>query len=329
MYEIDNEPLISIIVPVYNVQKFLPECLNSIISQTYTNLEIIIVDDGSSDESGRICDIYSQKDKRVKVIHKKNGGLSDARNVGLEYAKGEFIGFVDSDDYIDENMIRELYRLCKEKRVFIASARWGYIGDKKRFEGIPVPNNKVEVLTANEYFKSILISGYENKRFATFAVWNRLYHKSVLKSLTFPVGKCYEDIIYSYNAIRRAKKIVYINKDFYNYRIRKGSITNHRDKNDKFINDFIYSKLQEEKHLDALLQKDGLHALADIVRMRSAIDLYYITRFIQNDLLEDAKRTFTDFHTISLRNFLRLKLPIRLKLSYVWNRYFSNCLKQY
>lgn len=105
---------ISVIVPVYNVEDYLEECINSILGQTYKNLEIILVDDGSTDNSSKICDIYEKKDKRIKVIHKENGGLSSARNEGLKYRTGEYISFVDSDDFIDKTMYEKLYSAIKK-----------------------------------------------------------------------------------------------------------------------------------------------------------------------------------------------------------------------
>ena len=111
-------PLISIIVPVYNVELYLSKCVDSILAQTYTNLEIFLVDDGSSDRSGRLCDEYAKQDKRIKVIHKKNEGQSDARNVAINMATGEFISFIDSDDYVTENYIMTLYSLIEKYRQF-------------------------------------------------------------------------------------------------------------------------------------------------------------------------------------------------------------------
>lgn len=116
-----EDKLISIIIPVYNVERYLRECIDSIIAQTYKNLEIILVDDGSSDKSGEICDEYSKKDSRIKVIYKKNGGLSDARNVALDIAKGDYIGFIDSDDYIEKDMFQILYNLAEEYNAEISS----------------------------------------------------------------------------------------------------------------------------------------------------------------------------------------------------------------
>lgn len=116
-----EDKLISIIIPVYNVQNYLRECIDSVIAQTYKNLEIILVDDGSPDKSGEICDEYSKKDARIKVIHKENGGLSDARNVALDIAKGEYIGFIDSDDYVEKDMFETLHTLAVEHNAEISS----------------------------------------------------------------------------------------------------------------------------------------------------------------------------------------------------------------
>lgn len=126
-----EDKLITIIIPVYNVEKYLRECIDSVIAQTYKNLEIILVDDGSIDKSGEICDEYSKKDSRIRVIHKKNGGLSDARNVALDIAKGEYIGFIDSDDYIEKDMFETLYKLAEKYHAEISSISFYKILENK------------------------------------------------------------------------------------------------------------------------------------------------------------------------------------------------------
>ena len=118
------DPIISIIVPIYNVGKYLPKCIESILNQTFKNFELILVNDGSTDNSGVVCDDYEKKDTRIKIIHKSNGGVSSARNAGLYVAKGEYIGFVDPDDYIDKNMYEKLYRLCIDNNSDIAICRF-------------------------------------------------------------------------------------------------------------------------------------------------------------------------------------------------------------
>ena len=113
---VQMEKLVSVIVAVYNIEEYLPRCVDSILAQTYRNLEIILVDDGSKDQSGSICDSYAEKDRRIKVIHKKNGGLSDARNAGMDAATGEYIGFVDGDDWIEPDMYRAMYFACEKEK---------------------------------------------------------------------------------------------------------------------------------------------------------------------------------------------------------------------
>lgn len=142
-----RKPLISIIVPVYNVERYLNKCLDSIIHQTYNNLEIVLVDDGSTDWSGLICDAYATKDNRVTVIHKENNGLSAARNIGLEYSHGELIGFVDSDDYVDRQMYEILLRQLEEDKSDIAICDYMRVD-----ESYSAPENKVKTLVSSKCF---------------------------------------------------------------------------------------------------------------------------------------------------------------------------------
>lgn len=125
------KPVISVIVPIYNVEKYLPRCIESILNQSFKEFELILVDDGSSDNSGKICDIYAEKDERVKVIHKENGGVSSARNVGIKAVNGEYIGFVDPDDYIDREMYKNLYELCENNNCDIGICKLGREVDGK------------------------------------------------------------------------------------------------------------------------------------------------------------------------------------------------------
>ena len=183
-----NKELISIVIPVYNVENYLEKCLNSVINQTYKNLEIIVVNDGSTDKSGDICDKYSEIDKRIKVIHKKNGGLSDARNAGINVAKGKYIGFVDSDDYIDKEMYNIMYNNIMVNKANICIVNRYYVfpdGTKllryKIEDDIKIMNN----LEAIE----------EMNNFSMFdmAAWDKLYEKNLFDNIRFPVGKLSED----------------------------------------------------------------------------------------------------------------------------------------
>ena len=214
----DNE-LISIIVPVYKVEKYLEKCVKSILKQTYTNLEIILVDDGSPDKCGQLCDELAKIDDRIKVFHKENGGLSDARNYGVERANGEYIGFVDSDDYIHECMYEELYEAIKKSGTSIAEC-----GVTRVYKNILRPHYEGEdyflVLDREGYLKEYL----ENKRLYGSA-WCKLIHKDLAKKIKFPVGKIYEDAFYTLELLKTVDKYTLISGNYYYYYIRENSIT--------------------------------------------------------------------------------------------------------
>lgn len=215
--------LISIIVPVYKVEKYLQECVTSIQNQTYRNLEIILVDDGSPDKSGKLCNEYAKRDSRIKVIHKVNGGLSSARNAGLKIAKGEYIGFVDSDDYIRKNMYEKLLDACIQNKTEIAACNYNYVinGNEKKEQ----EECKIQVLSATKFFEKLLVVGNRIEMVA----WNKLYHKSVFEKnpLPFPEGKIYEDLATMYKFVFSAEKVAWIDEGLYLYRrFRDGAITN-------------------------------------------------------------------------------------------------------
>ena len=181
------EKLVSIIVPVYNVEKYLSKCIDSILAQTYKNLEIILVDDGSKDNSGTICDEYSKKDKRIKIIHKPNGGISDVRNHGLKIATGDYIGFVDSDDYIAEDMFETLVSLLEKNDADISIVSF-YEYYNGKLIGVR-ENENVEIMNKVEAIKELLI----DRKIQSYT-WNKLFKKELFDGLQFPVGKNFEDI---------------------------------------------------------------------------------------------------------------------------------------
>ena len=189
-----DKELVSIIVPIYNVEKYLIKCIESILNQTYKNLEIILVDDGSTDSCNKICDRYKKIDKRVVVIHKKNGGLSSARNIGIKKAKGKLISFVDSDDYIKPNMIEELKNNMYFYNSDISVCDYYYIIDGKR------------QISDNNNLKRNCITKYKNKFIykPNSAVWNKLYKKNLFEQIKFPEGKIYEDDYILYELLDKA-----------------------------------------------------------------------------------------------------------------------------
>lgn len=206
---------ISVIVPVYNVEKYLGKCIDTLIAQTFTNIEIILVDDGSTDKSGTICDEYALKDSRIIVIHKKNGGLSDARNVGIERAKGKYLGFVDSDDYIDEKMYEVLYsNLIQFKADMVMCGYYDCYENKlikKQSSGNVMVWNNEEAVKALQNTLPV--------------AWNKLYKRELFNHLQYPVGRLHEDTFIILDLLKKTTTVVNVEEPLYYYIRREASIT--------------------------------------------------------------------------------------------------------
>lgn len=215
----NDHPLISVIVPIYNVEKYLNRCIESIVNQTYRNLEIILVDDGSSDNCPRMCDEWARKDERIKVIHKENGGLSDARNAGMRIATGFYISFVDSDDYIEAEMMLNLIHAIISNNCDIASCRINMVFDSKPPQPL-TPEIQTRIFHNSVEAMEGLISGL----YLVQTVVNKLYKRATIANVSFPIGKLHEDEYWSWKAIASAQSIVCINELLYNYYSREGSI---------------------------------------------------------------------------------------------------------
>lgn len=222
------EEKISVIVPVYNVEQYLERCVESIINQTYKNLEIILVNDGSTDNSGKLCDELAKKDDRIKVIHKENGGLSDARNTGIEVAESELIGFIDSDDYIDKDMYEVLYNNLRNTNSDLSMCALYDV-----FNNIIPPQVKqVDILelTSQEAIKMVM----EAKILSVTAV-NKLYKKDLFSDLKFELGKIAEDAFIMIKLLDKCEKVVATNEKKYYYIHRENSITTQKF-SPKFLN---------------------------------------------------------------------------------------------
>lgn len=264
--------MISIIVPIYKVEQYIRSCIESLICQTYENLEIILVDDGSPDNSGQICDEYAKKDSRIKVIHKENGGLSDARNVGLSLAKGEYIGFVDSDDRIHPEMYEELMKSMEKYHSDISMC--GYY---KEFEDgmlLPFIFKEMEIEKREAMIK--LLEDVEIRNF----VWNKLYKRQVLENIQFPEREEFEDILTLYKIFLKAQKVSNVEKALYYYRIRENSITASGKKvhSDSMVKAF-------EK------QREGITALYPELDGYCIQQLFWSYRMLCMGILEDKNRT--------------------------------------
>lgn len=239
------KPLISIIVPIYNVEKYLNQCIDSIINQTYINLEIILVDDGSPDNCGQICDDYKLKDDRIVVVHQKNMGLSGARNSGLRIAKGDYIAFVDSDDWIGERMYEVMLNLLLKHDLDIIEC-----GANDTNKDIEYKNINYNVIVENswEALERII-------KTTSFSVWRRLYKRENIKDSVFVLNKTSEDVYYMVDNIPKINKLGYYKFPFYNYRSNPESIT-RSTYNLTRLNDAISAALYLKHEIASLISND-------------------------------------------------------------------------
>lgn len=213
--------MISVVVPIYNVSQYLSQCIDSILTQSYQDLEIILVNDGSTDECPLLCDEYKGKDSRVRVVHKKNRGLSDARNAGLRIAKGEWIYFVDSDDWLDSDAIQKLYQFAVENKCDVVQGGLYYAyHDHLLYRKAGKKEQKRTVLERNDAMRELII----NDRVKNFA-WGKLYKADLIRDLPFPVGKYYEDSFWQHFVIDRVGQYGIIDEPLYFYRQRSDSIS--------------------------------------------------------------------------------------------------------
>lgn len=215
-----QDALVSIIIPVYNVERYLARCVDSVLAQTYSNLEVILVDDGAKDASGSICDGYACKDSRVRVIHKENGGLSSARNAGIDIAKGDYLQFVDSDDWIEPNAVESLLTAAQTHQAeLVVAGRWDVsekTGEKKK--GLcPV---RQEVISGEDMVSRIFRWDHCDS-----SACDKLYSRRLFREVRFPAGMVCEDVPVMYRIVLDAGRVALLDQPIYNYFHRGGSIT--------------------------------------------------------------------------------------------------------
>lgn len=209
-------PKISVIVPIYKVEKFLNKCVDSILAQSFSDFELWLVDDGSPDDCGKICDQYAQGDNRVKVIHKKNGGLSDARNAALDVMQGEYVFFVDSDDWIDKDTLESMYVALQRTGAQIATGNMVSVYEDGSEKELYSPTNEEKVLRGEELLTTLLRPN----------ACNRLYKAELFQDLRYPIGRLYEDVFVYHKILDQIDSMVLIGKNTYYYLVRNGSIMN-------------------------------------------------------------------------------------------------------
>ncbi|WP_310175392.1 glycosyltransferase family 2 protein [Neobacillus niacini] len=214
-------PKVSVIVPIYKVEKYLSRCIESILKQTYTNLEIILVDDGSPDQCGKIAEQYAERDKRIKVFHKKNGGLSDARNFGMQFTTGEYTMFVDSDDWLKESMVENMVYASKKYNADVVQSAFYYAYDQHLlFDNRIYSQNDPPVVLDNKALMRELVINETVKNFA----WGKLYKTKMIKNLAFKKGVLFEDVFWAHKVMQRVNIFVILNTPLYYYYQRDDSI---------------------------------------------------------------------------------------------------------
>lgn len=260
---------ISVIVPIYKVENYLSQCVESIINQTYQHLEIILVDDGSPDRCPQICDEYALKDKRIRVIHKENGGLSSARNSGLDIATGDFVAFVDSDDWLDREMYQNLINVLNETQADISVCR--FRREKEMKEG-SMDNHSTKTITMfNDYDDMCVHLLSSSKPSISFMVWNKLFRREVISDTRFIEGQIYEDMYFDRNVLKRCAKLAFLDWEGYHYRVgRPGSTAT-------FFKIKKINKFNEiNKYIESFEKTGNKNAIAKfrLYGLMSAIELY-------------------------------------------------------
>lgn len=275
--------LVSVIVPIYNVESYLKRCVDSICDQTYHNLEIILIDDGSTDSSGRICDEFERQDLRIKVIHKKNGGLADARNTGLDIATGEYVTFVDSDDWIRNDCVEVLVKTLQYGRTRISACAY------RRTDGVDERNRKmqnidyskqVEVWSVSESYQHLFLA-----RQIDCSACAKLYERTLFREIRFPLGKLYEDQFITYKIFHYAQGVSYVDQEMYFYFNRMESIQNEP---------FTIRKMDElEANLECIVFiKEQYPQLLEMAVCRLVSSCFHMLFAIQNreDWEEEAEQ---------------------------------------
>lgn len=275
--------LISVIVPVYQVEDYLKRCVDSITKQTYENLEIILVDDGSPDRCGEMCEAYAKQDSRIRVLHQKNGGLSAARNAGIEAANGSFLAFVDSDDFIAGDFIEALYKALISTNSDISQCKYEYVtGDLITKAKEP---GKIRILSG----KQMLVEMYDYEGAYNVVAWNKLYKRSLFQKIRYPNGKIHEDEATSYRLFYEAEKVAFLDRYLYGYFTSPSSITRNEFKRNRL--DWAWAL---ERRMEFYREKEERELLRLTIKayMDGVIALYKNCRIYLADSKTEQKELF-------------------------------------
>lgn len=290
--------LISVVVPIYNVELYLERCVKSLLAQTYTNIEIILVDDGSKDSSGVIADELGKIDNRIRVFHKDNGGLSDARNYGAKHARGEYISFVDSDDFVDEEFLEVLYNTMLSTNTKISSVGYKMFWDLQEIKK-DTREFSAQVFEGEQAIERL----YSNDGYGNYA-WNKLYRKELFESIQYPFGRKMEDMGTTYLLIEKSEKISFVSRELYFYFQRENSILHVPDiqlRTDKY--DMCYERYKYVKERYPNMEVNYLQYF------NVAVDSYCYLSAPDRELL---KREIAN-----IWKYVKRKCTIKKKIKYV------------
>lgn len=286
--------MVSVIVPVYNVEKYLGRCIESILGQTYCDFELILVDDGSTDASGEICDEFALLDKRIKVIHQKNQGQAVARNNALDVAEGEFFAFVDSDDYIHPQMYEKLLENAKKSNAQISVGGYRNVYDHNCIEQYEVFESPITIWKGKDFLTHCLIDGVEKK---PWVLWDKIFHRSCFEGVRMPQGRIYEDNAIVYKILYEAKTIVDCKSPYYYYYQNPEGTVNQQFK-EKHLDWLLVSQEMIDyfavKRDSVLLDKVNrmyMYALEDMYRkVQKGLNNSYIEKRIKGELLQQYEK---------------------------------------
>lgn len=306
----ETEPLISIIVPVYKVEQFLDRCVESLVKQTYSNLEIILVDDGSPDSCGSLCDQWAAKDTRIMVLHKENGGLSSARNAGIEACHGDYIAFVDSDDWMELDGIAYLYDLLQRNHADFSMGEMVRVYEKKKVEQ---PSFHEQVYTQEEFLRLFFKIG---SQLDVMYAWGKLYRRELFSELRYPHGLTDEDVPTTFSVILNSSTVAYSTKIIYNYYYNPDSITGNHFNEKKFdllkVWDLVVQRAEETEQASIL-------EMARLNRDRADFGILVNAAMAKN--YHESKKRFRHELQAALKRMkknsgklLRSKIPLSRKL---------------
>ncbi|NLP46840.1 MAG: glycosyltransferase family 2 protein [Epulopiscium sp.] len=306
--------LISVVIPVYKVEEYLNRCVTSVLNQTYSNIEVILVNDGSPDNCGKMCDEFAEKDKRVTVIHKENGGLSSARNAGIEIAKGEYLSFLDSDDWVEVTFIEKALKLLVESKADIAITNYMKIYNERE----KINNDKIEKYEFSNLEALNALAGKFNTQITT--AWGKIYHRDIFDKIRYPIGKIHEDEFVIHHILNKADKVVLTTEKLLYYWQRKDSITGSG------------FKLKNKLHVIEAL-KDRIDLLNEL-NLEKAIEQTYRSIFINyrqiyehRDNLDNKDEIIQDFK--ALKTDLRKgKYDLKFKVAYELYYLFPSLMKK-